>query len=66
MELLSLDTVAEYLGVCTKTVRTLVKCGELEAEYPQDGKRGRPNMMITSSSYGKLSLSRKEKGGNRE
>ncbi len=63
MELLSLETVADLLGVCTKTVRKMVKQGDLEAEYRNDGKKGRPNMMITSSSYGKFYSNRKGKRG---
>ena len=66
MELLSLQAVADLLGVTTQTVRNMVKSGELVAEYPQEGKMGRPRMKITSSSYGKLLLNRKGKRGSRK
>lgn len=56
MELLSLDITAELLGRTTQTVRNLVKRGELKAVYPKTGKNGRPNMMITVSSYGEYLL----------
>ena len=62
MELYSLETVAELLGKTTKTVRNMVKRGELEAEYPKTGKNGRPSMMITANSYGKLLLNREKRG----
>lgn len=52
MELLSLDVTAKLLNRTTQTVRNLVRRGELEAVYPKTGKSGRPNMMITVSSYG--------------
>ena len=52
MELFSLETTAELLGRTTRTVKSMVKRGELVAVYPITGKRGRPPMMITASSYG--------------
>ena len=58
MELMDLQTVAELLGICTKSVRNLVKRGELQAVYQGTGKKGRPSMMITVSSYGRLILKR--------
>lgn len=63
MELLSLESVADLLGVTTQTVRNMVKRGELVAKYPQEGKMGRPRLKITASSYGKLLLKQKEKRG---
>ena len=58
MELMDLQTVAELLGICAKSVRNLVKRGELQAVYQGTGKKGRPSMMITVSSYGRLILKR--------
>lgn len=56
-DLLTLNSVAEYLGKSTKTVRRMVYGGKLEAVYPPtSGKRGRPKMMITASSYGNYLL----------
>ena len=59
MELFTLSTTAELLGKTTQTVRNMVKRGDLVAVYPKTGKNGRPNMMITASSYGNYILSRK-------
>lgn len=56
MELFSLEITADLLGRSTKTVRNMVKRGQLVAVYPRTGKNGRPNMMITASSYGKYIL----------
>ena len=61
MELLTLDTTAELLGRTTQTVRNMVKRGELVAVYPKTGKNGRPNLMITASSYGKYILSKESR-----
>ena len=61
MELFSLEITADLLGKSTKTVRNMVKRGQLVAVYSKTGKRGRPNMMITSSSYGNYILSKGEK-----
>ena len=61
MELFSLEITADLLGRSTKTVRNMVKRGQLVAVYPRTGKNGRPNMMITASSYGKYILSKGEK-----
>lgn len=38
------------------TVTNMIKRGDLIAEYPQTGKRGRPSMMITASSCGNYLL----------
>lgn len=64
MELLTLSVTAELLGRTTQTVRNMVKRGELEAVYPKTGENGRPNMMITVSSYGKYLLKR-QRGENK-
>lgn len=65
MELFSLETTAELLGRTTRTVKNMVRRGELVAVYPKQGKNGRPNMMITASSYGKYILSKENrKAGN--
>lgn len=61
MRLLTLETTAELLGKTTRTVKTMVKHGELIAVYPRTGKRGRPSMMITASSYGKYLLSKENR-----
>lgn len=60
MDLLTLNEVAELLEVAPCTVKSMVKRGDLEAVYPKTGKKGRPNMMITYSSYGKY-LIKKER-----
>lgn len=60
MELFTLETIAELLGITTRTVKNMVKRGELVAVYPKTGKNGRPNMMITASSYGKFILSKEK------
>ncbi len=62
MELFTLETTAELLSKTTQTVRNMVKRGELEAVYPKTGKNGRPSMMITASSYGKLLLNKEKRG----
>lgn len=59
MDLLSVEVVMDMLGVTRQTVKNMVKRGDLIAEYPQTGRKGRPSMMITASSYGKLLLKRK-------
>lgn len=59
MELLSVEVVMDMLGVTRRTVTNMIKRGDLIAEYPQTGKRGRPSMMITASSCGKHLLKRK-------
>lgn len=59
MELFTLDVTAKLLGKTTQTVRNMVKRGELEAVYPKIGKNGRPNMMITASSYGEYLYQKK-------
>ena len=59
MELLSVEVVMDMLGVTRRTVTNMIKRGDLIAEYPQTGKRGRPRMMITASSCGKHLLKRK-------
>lgn len=51
MELLSVEVVMDMLGVTRRTVTNMIKRGDLIAEYPQTGKRGRPSMMITASSW---------------
>lgn len=56
MELMGLDVVADLLGRTPRTVKAMVKRGDLQAVYPKTGKNGRPNMMITVSSYGKYLL----------
>lgn len=61
MELFSLETTAELLGRTPQTVRNMVKRGDLQAVYPKTGKNGRPNLMITASSYGNYILSKGEK-----
>ena len=58
-QLFTLTATAETLEKTTQTVRNMVKRGELEATYPKQGKNGRPAMMISASSLGKLLL---EKG----
>jgi acyl-CoA hydrolase len=63
MELFTLETTAELLGKTTRTVKSMVKRGELVAVYPRAGKVGRPSMMITASSYGKYLLAKKKKKG---
>ncbi len=66
MSLFTLETTAELLGVTTVTVKAMVKRGDLVAVYPKAGKRGRPSMMITASSYGKYLLSKENrKAGTR-
>ncbi len=52
MELLSVEVVMDMLGVTRRTVTNIIKRGDLIAEYPKTGKRGRPSMMITASSCG--------------
>jgi len=52
MELLSVEVVMDMLGVTRRTVTNMIKRGDLIAEYPKTGKRGRPSMMITASSCG--------------
>lgn len=61
MELLSVETIIDLLGVTRQTVKNMVKRGDLVAEYPKVGKRGRPNMMITTSSYGKYLLNKENR-----
>lgn len=56
MELLSVEVVMDMLGVTRRTVTNMIKRGDLIAEYPQPGKRGRPSMMITASSCGNYLL----------
>lgn len=46
----------DMLGVTRRTVTNMIKRGDLIAEYPQTGKRGRPSMMITASSCGNYLL----------
>ena len=60
MELFSLQDTAEMLGVTTRTVKNMVRRGQLVAVYPKTGKNGRPNLMITASSYGDYILSKGE------
>ena len=60
MELFSLQDTAEMLGRTTQTVRNMVKRGQLVAVYPKTGKMGRPNLMITASSYGHYILRKGE------
>lgn len=52
MELLSVEVVMDMLGATRRTVTNMIKRGDLIAEYPKTGKRGRPSMMITASSCG--------------
>lgn len=66
MDLYSVDVVAELLNNSTKTVRRMVKRGQLQAVYKGSGKRGRPSLMITASSYGKYILSKGEKNYGRK
>lgn len=61
MDLYSVNVVAELMNSSTKTVRRMVKRGQLQAVYKGSGKRGRPSLMITASSYGKYILSKGEK-----
>lgn len=56
MELLSVEVVMDMLGVTRRTVTNMIKRGDLIAEYPKTGKRGRPSMMITASSCGNYLL----------
>lgn len=64
-ELFTLDTTAELLGKTTRTVKTMVKRGELVAVYPKTGRNGRPPMMITVASYGRYLLNKENrKAGN--
>lgn len=56
MELLSVEVVMDMLGVTRRTVTNMIKRGDLIAEYPQTGKRGRPSRMITASSCGNYLL----------
>lgn len=56
MELLSVEVVMDMLGVTRRTVTNMIKRGDLIAEYPRTGKRGRPSMMITASSCGNYLL----------
>ncbi len=46
----------DVYGVTRRTVTNMIKRGDLIAEYPQTGKRGRPSMMITASSCGNYLL----------
>lgn len=55
-DLLTLDTVSELLGKTVRAIQYMVQRGELEAIYQRTGKRGRPKMMITASSYGNYLL----------
>lgn len=65
MELFTLDTTANLLGKTTQTVRNMVKRGQLVAVYPNYGKKGRPNLMITASSCGDYIYNKnKRKAGN--
>lgn len=61
MELLSVEVVMDMLGVTRRTVTNMIKRGDLIAEYPQTGKRGRPSTMITASSCGKYLLRRESR-----
>lgn len=60
-ELFSLNITAELLGKTTQTVRNMVRRGELVAVYPKTGRNGRPNMMITASSYGDYIISKENR-----
>lgn len=62
MEVYSLEVVADLLGKSTTVVKRMVKRGDLTAVYPRTGKNGRPNMMITVSSYGRYLLNNREEG----
>lgn len=59
--LLELRMVSDLLGKCEKTIKRMVHRGDLEATFVSNGKKGRPKMMITASSYGRYLL---RKAGN--
>ena len=64
--LFTLETVAELLDKTTRTVKAMVKRGELVAVYPKEGKNGRPSMMITASSYGNYLLNKESRKVGKE
>lgn len=64
-DLYSLETVAGLLGKTGQTVRNMVKRGLLQAVYPKTGKNGRPNLMITASSYGNYILIKGERNNGK-